>query len=165
MSGKRQLHFNAFLMSSGHHEVPAESLELDRPLPSEVFSRPRVEGAQSRFDLVAELGRRENLTVRQLIARLGGGRGHRTFTGAPEQVADTIEEWFDRGAADGLNVMPPVLPAGLEVFAEHVLPLLRKRGLFRSEYADRTLREHYGLPRPASQYAAANRRSAPQPVG
>jgi N-acetyl-S-(2-succino)cysteine monooxygenase len=57
-----------------------------------------------------------------------------------------------------------VLPAGLEVFAEHVLPIIRKRGLFRTEYAGRTLREHYGLPRPDSQYAAA-RRSTPQPAG
>ena len=146
-------------------EVPEESLELDRPLPPEVFGRPRVEGAQSRFDLVTELGRRENLTVRQLIARLGGGRGHRTFAGTPEQVADTIEDWFTRGAADGFNVMPPVLPDGLEVFAEHVLPVLRKRGLFRAEYAGRTLREHYGLPRPDSQYAAARRLGTPQPVG
>ncbi len=146
-------------------EVPAASLELDRPLPPEVFSRPRVEGAQSRFDLVTDLGRRENLTVRQLIGRLGGGRGHRTFTGTPEQVADTIEDWFERGAADGFNVMPPALPAGLEAFAEHVIPILRRRGLFRTEYTGRTLRDHYGLPRPDSQYAAAPRRSVPQPVG
>jgi FMN-dependent oxidoreductase (nitrilotriacetate monooxygenase family) len=146
-------------------EVPAGTLQLDRPLPEEVFGRPRVEGAQSRFDLVTELGRRENLTVRQLITRLGGGRGHRTFTGTPEQVADTIEDWFERGAADGFNVMPPVLPAGLEAFAEHVLPVIRKRGLFRTEYSGRTLREHYGLPRPDSQYATARRQDSPQPVG
>jgi FMN-dependent oxidoreductase (nitrilotriacetate monooxygenase family) len=145
-------------------EVPAETLKLDQPLPEDVFSRPRVEGAQSRFDLVTELGKREKLTVRQLIARLGGGRGHRTFTGTPQQVADTIEDWFDRGAADGFNVMPPVLPSGLEVFAEHVLPIIRKRGLFRTGYAGRTLREHYGLPRPDSQYAADRRQGAPQPV-
>lgn len=146
-------------------EVPAASLELDRPLPAEVFSRPRVEGAQSRFDLVTELGRRENLTVRQLIGRLGGGRGHRTFSGTPEQVADTIEDWFERGAADGFNVMPPALPAGLEAFAEHVIPVIVRRGLFRTEYTGRTLRDHYGLPRPDSQYAAASRRGVPQPVG
>lgn len=146
-------------------EVPAESLRLDRPLPAEVYSRPRVEGAQSRFDLITELGRRENLTVRQLIGRLGGGRGHRTFTGTPEQIADTIEDWFERGAADGFNVMPPALPAGLEAFAEHVIPIIRQRRLFRTEYAGQTLRDHYGLPRPESQYAAARRRGAPQPVG
>jgi FMN-dependent oxidoreductase (nitrilotriacetate monooxygenase family) len=146
-------------------EVPAEILDLDRPLPAEVFSRPRVEGMQSRFDLVTELGQRENLTVRQLIGRLGGGRGHRTFTGTPEQIADTIVDWFEHGAADGFNVMPTALPSGLEAFAEHVIPILRRRGLFRTEYTGRTLREHYGLPRPDSQYAGAGRPAVPQPVG
>jgi alkanesulfonate monooxygenase SsuD/methylene tetrahydromethanopterin reductase-like flavin-dependent oxidoreductase (luciferase family) len=120
-------------------EIPAERLELDRGLPEEVYARPLVEGAQSRFELVTELARRDNLTVRQLIGRLGGGRGHRTFAGTPEQVADTIVEWAEAGAADGFNVMPPVLPSGLEAFTEHVIPLLRQRGVFRTEYTGRTL--------------------------
>jgi FMN-dependent oxidoreductase (nitrilotriacetate monooxygenase family) len=145
-------------------EIPAEALHLDQPLPDEVYRRPRVEGAQSRFDLITELGRRENLTVRQLIGRLGGGRGHRTFTGTPEQVADTIVDWFERGAADGFNVMPATLPSGLEAFADHVIPVLRRRGLFRTEYTGRTLREHYGIPRPGSQFAA-DRQAVPEPVG
>jgi FMN-dependent oxidoreductase (nitrilotriacetate monooxygenase family) len=146
-------------------EVPAEILELDRGLPPEVLDRPAaVEGAQSRYQLIADLGRRENLTVRQIISRLGGGRGHRTFTGTPEQVAQTIQEWFDAGAADGFNVMPPAMPSGLEAFAEHVIPILRKRGLFRTEYTGRTLRDHYGLPRPESQFAAARRNAVAEPV-
>jgi alkanesulfonate monooxygenase SsuD/methylene tetrahydromethanopterin reductase-like flavin-dependent oxidoreductase (luciferase family) len=103
-----------------------------------------------------DLGVREKLTVRQVIARLGGGRGHRTFTGTPEQVADTIEQWFTQGAADGFNIMPAVLPSGLDAFVDHVVPLLRARGLLRGEYGPRTtLRERYGLPRPANQYVHA----------
>ncbi|MFC0531597.1 hypothetical protein [Phytohabitans kaempferiae] len=73
-------------------------------------------GAQSRFALVTDLARREGLTVRQLLGRLGGGRGHRTVTGTPAGIADTIEEWYNSGAADGFNVMPPLLPSGLEEF-------------------------------------------------
>jgi alkanesulfonate monooxygenase SsuD/methylene tetrahydromethanopterin reductase-like flavin-dependent oxidoreductase (luciferase family) len=88
--------------------------------------------------------------VRQLIGRLGGGRGHRTFSGTPEQVADAIQQWFEAGAADGFNIMPPVLPSGLDAFVDHVIPILRERGIFRHEYSGRTLRDHYGLPRPAS---------------
>ena len=144
-------------------EVPPGLLELDRPLPAEVFGRPQVEGAQSRAQLITDLARREKLTVRQLIGRLGGGRGHRTFTGTPEQVADTIQDWFDQGAADGFNVMPAALPSGLQAFADHVIPIFRQRGLFRTEYTGQTLREHYGLPRPVSQFAA-DRRGVPQPV-
>ncbi|MGM9337101.1 LLM class flavin-dependent oxidoreductase [Streptomyces murinus] len=128
-------------------------LELDRELPAELPPESAVEGAKSRYTLVVELARRERLTVRQLIGRLGGGRGHQTFAGTPEQIADRVETWFTRGAADGFNIMPPVLPSGLDTFVDHVVPILRARGLFRTEYGPkRTLRERYGLPRPANQH-------------
>ncbi|SEF05730.1 LLM class flavin-dependent oxidoreductase [Streptomyces sp. Ag109_O5-10] len=133
--------------------VPAGTLELDAELPAELPPEDAIEGAKSRYTLVVGLARRERLTVRQLIGRLGGGRGHLTFAGTPEQVADAIETWFTRGAADGFNIMPPVLPSGLETFVDHVVPILRARGLLRGEYGPRrTLRERYGLPRPANQY-------------
>jgi FMN-dependent oxidoreductase (nitrilotriacetate monooxygenase family) len=133
---------------------PAQ-LPLDAPLPADLPTEDDVEGAKSRYTLIVELARRENLTVRQLIGRLGGGRGHRTFAGTPEQVASTIEEWARDGAADGFNIMPAALPSGFERFAEHVVPILRSRGLIRTEYVGTTLREHYGLPRPVSRYAPA----------
>ncbi|AOR34333.1 monooxygenase [Streptomyces fodineus] len=134
-------------------QLPSGTLELDAQLPDDLPPESAVEGAKSRYTLVVELARRERLTVRQLIGRLGGGRGHLTFAGTPEQVADQIETWFTRGAADGFNIMPAVLPSGLDAFVEHVVPLLRARGLFRNEYGPRqTLRERYGLPRPVNQY-------------
>ncbi|MEU1704126.1 LLM class flavin-dependent oxidoreductase [Streptomyces sp. NPDC005706] len=129
------------------------TLELDRRLPEDLPPESAIEGAKSRYTLVVELARRERLTVRQLIGRLGGGRGHLTFAGTPEQVAGQIETWFAQGAADGFNIMPAVLPSGLEAFVEHVVPILRERGLLRTGYGPRrTLRERYGLPRPANQY-------------
>ncbi|MGA5317806.1 LLM class flavin-dependent oxidoreductase [Streptomyces pseudogriseolus] len=129
------------------------TLALDAELPGELPSEDEIEGARSRYSLIVELARRERLTVRRLIARLGGGRGHLTFAGTPEQVADTIGRWFAEGAADGFNIMPAVLPSGLETFVDQVVPLLRARGLFRTEYGPRqTLRERYGLPRPANQH-------------
>ena len=91
---------------------------------------------------------------------MAGARGHRVVAGTPEQVADEMQTWFESGAADGFNVMPPWLTGGFEAFADEVLPILRARGLFRTEYTGRTLREHYGLARPASQYARAARKHA-----
>jgi FMN-dependent oxidoreductase (nitrilotriacetate monooxygenase family) len=134
--------------------VSVEALPLDSQLPENLPAEDEIEGAKSRYTLIVDLARRENLTVRQLIARLGGGRGHRTFTGTPEQVADAIEDWFSRGAADGFNIMPPSLPTSLELFAEHVVPILRKRSLFHHEYQGRTLRDHYALPRPENQHTS-----------
>jgi FMN-dependent oxidoreductase (nitrilotriacetate monooxygenase family) len=125
-------------------------LPLDGPLP-ELPEEQDINGNKSRFTLVAELARREQLTIRQLIARLGGGRGHRVFAGTPEQIADQLEQWFAEGAADGFNIMPPYLPGGLDDFVDQVVPLLQDRGLFRTEYSGRTLRDHYGLQRPAGR--------------
>jgi hypothetical protein len=50
--------------------------------------------------------------------------------------------------------MPPVLPSGLELFVDHVVPILQRRGLFRTAYTGTTVREHYGLPRPRNQRLA-----------
>ena len=133
--------------------VTPEELDLDAELPADLPGEDEIEGAKSRYTLIVTLARRERLTVRQLIGRLGGGRGHRTFAGTPEQIADAIQHWWDHGAADGFNIMPAVLPSGLSAFVDHVVPILQRRGLFRTEYTGTTLREHYGLPRPANQYA------------
>jgi alkanesulfonate monooxygenase SsuD/methylene tetrahydromethanopterin reductase-like flavin-dependent oxidoreductase (luciferase family) len=144
---------------SERYERAPESLALDRELPADLPPEDEIEGAKSRYTLIVNLARRERLTVRRLIGRLGGGRGHRTFSGTPEQVADAIQDWFQAGAADGFNIMPPVLPSGLDIFVDQVVPILQRPGLFRSEYTGSTLREHYGLAKPANSFARA-----PQPA-
>ena len=92
--------------------------------------------------------RREKPTLRQLLTSLAGARGHFVTAGTPEQVADLMQDWFESGAADGFNLMPPLLPLMLDVFVAEVVPLLQRRGLFRTAYQGDTLRDHYGLPRP-----------------
>ncbi|QRY53735.1 LLM class flavin-dependent oxidoreductase [Mycolicibacterium septicum] len=124
---------------------------LDAPLPA-LPPIEQIQGNKSRYQLVKDLASSESLTVRQLIAKLGGGRGHRTFAGTAEQVADNLELWFSEGAADGFNIMPPYLPGGLEDFVEQVVPILQRRGLFRTDYTATTLRGHYGLAHRPSRY-------------
>ncbi len=124
-------------------------LPLDKPLRPEDFPDPStVQAARSRAEVIVGAVRREGLTLRQLLARLAGARGHFIFAGTPEQAADLMEDWFRNGVADGFNLMPPVLPWMLDAFVAEVAPLLRKRGVFRSEYDSGTLRGHLGLPRP-----------------
>lgn len=135
-------------------KVAPERLVLDRELPDDLPVVHQIEGAKGRYTLVADLARRERLTVRQLLARLGGGRGHRTLVGTPEQVADSITKFWNEHAADGFNVMPPALPSDLEAFVDQVVPILQRRGLFRTEYTGSILRDNYGLPRPERRYAA-----------
>jgi FMN-dependent oxidoreductase (nitrilotriacetate monooxygenase family) len=136
-------------------------LPLDRPLVPEDFPDPdTVQAARSRTEVILNLVRRDKPTLRQLLAYLAGARGHFVTAGTPEQIADLIEDWFTDGAADGFNIMPPLLPAQLEVFSTGVIPLLQRRGLFRTAYQGETLREHYGLAWPKSAFGEAARESA-----
>jgi FMN-dependent oxidoreductase (nitrilotriacetate monooxygenase family) len=128
-------------------------LPLDRPLAPEDFPEPgTVEAARSRTEVILNLVRRDRPTLRQLLGYLAGARGHFATTGTPEQVADLIEDWFTDGAADGFNIMPPLLPMQLDMFAAEVIPLLQRRGLFRRHYEGTTLRDHYGLQQPDSAF-------------
>ena len=130
-------------------------LPLDKTLSPEDFPDPgSVEAARGRTEVIVGLVRREKPTLRQLLSYLAGARGHFVTTGSPEQIADLMEDWFRHGAADGFNLMPPVLPAMLDVFVAEVVPLLQRRGLFRTAYAGDTLRELYGLPRPDVRFSA-----------
>ena len=128
-------------------------LPLDRPLSATDFPDPAsVEAARSRTEVILNLVKRDKPTLRQLLGYLAGARGHFVTAGTPEQIADLIEEWFTDGAADGFNIMPPLLPGQLDAFSAEVIPILQQRGLFRTEYSGTMLREHYGLPWPESVF-------------
>ncbi|MBV8619123.1 MAG: LLM class flavin-dependent oxidoreductase [Curvibacter sp.] len=124
--------------------------DLDAPPP---YYPELPAGVNSRAHVVIELARRERFTVRQLYEYLAGARGHWVVVGTPQTIADRMQEWFENGAADGFNVMPPVLPQSLDEFVDLVVPELQRRGLFRTAYEGRTLRENLGLERPESRYA------------
>ncbi|MGX1791205.1 LLM class flavin-dependent oxidoreductase [Bosea sp. NPDC055332] len=131
-------------------------LKLDQVLSVDDFPDPaQVQASRSRAQSITALVARERPTLRGLLHSLAGARGHFTATGTPEQIAGIIEDWFTSGAADGFNVMPPILSAQFEIFASEVIPLLRKRGLFRSDYRDGTLRERLGLDPVSSRFDAA----------
>lgn len=125
-------------------EVDLSSYPLDGPLPE----LPAANGPQSRRQLLVDLARRENLTIRQLCQRVTSARGHLTVVGTATDVADTMQAWLEAKAADGFNIMPGHFPVGLTDFTEAVVPELQRRGLFRKDYEGRTLREHLGLARP-----------------
>ncbi len=140
--------------------VDLSGYDLDGPVPRHIIDTNGPKGLASRFQLVVDIVDRENPTIRQLIRRLAGARGHRVVVGTPEHVANEIQGWFEQGAADGFNVMPPYLTGGFDHFVDEVVPILRKRGLFRQDYSGATLRDHFGLPRPDSLFAAEQRKSA-----
>jgi len=134
--------------------------DLDTPFPRHLIPLDGDLAELSRFKVIVDIIEREKPTIRQLMHKLAGARGHWVVAGTPEQIADKIQLWFENGAADGFNIMPPHLPGGFEIFAAEVVPILRKRGLFREDYSGETLRSHFGLDRPQSQYSEPRRASA-----
>jgi FMN-dependent oxidoreductase (nitrilotriacetate monooxygenase family) len=128
--------------------VDPDRLRLDAPLDAQrIGELGSVQTSHGFLNTTLSFARQSGLTVRELIDRNGGA--HRMVIGTPEQIADDIERWFTVGAADGFNLNFDVYPDGLRDFAHHVVPELRRRGIFRHEYEATTLRGHLGLPAPA----------------
>ncbi|MYU11098.1 NtaA/DmoA family FMN-dependent monooxygenase [Streptomyces sp. SID8361] len=130
---------------------------LDDPFPQDALGEladPQAFTASLGFreSLVRALSKRP-YTFREVLDEFGNG-GHRRVVGSPEEIADTIQEWFEAGAADGFNLMPDAFPSGLDDFVDQVVPVLRKRGLFRHEYEEKTLRGRWGFGEPKAAHQA-----------
>lgn len=102
-------------------------------------------GVQSRFEVILKEAKANDLTLEQVMKQVAGSRGHRIVIGTAEQIADKMEDWFVNKAADGFNIMPPLLPTQFEKFVEQVIPILQDRNLVQKTYKTGTLREKFGL--------------------
>ena len=125
----------------------ASGFDLDGPLPE----IPESNAGKTSRERAIDLARRENLTVRQLAQRIGGHTGL-AMIGTPKSIADTMEEWLLTEGSDGFTIQFPYLPGGLYDFVDLVVPELQRRGIFRTVYEGRTLRENLGLPRPVNRF-------------
>jgi alkanesulfonate monooxygenase SsuD/methylene tetrahydromethanopterin reductase-like flavin-dependent oxidoreductase (luciferase family) len=108
---------------------------------------PPSEGGRTFHRVLYDMARRQNMTLRDLYNLTAAARGHWVICGTPTGIADTLEEWFVAGAADGYNILPAYFPGAFADFVDLVVPELQHRGLFRRDYAGQTLRDHLGLPR------------------
>src|ERR1700722_10550291 len=126
---------------------------LDGPVPPP----PPFQGSQTFTSVLYEMAKRENMTLRDLYNLTAAARGHWVTCGTPQGIADTLQEWFEGGAADGFNILPAFFPGGFADFVDLVIPELQRRGLYRRNYEGTTLRDHFGLsrvPSPGAMRAA-----------
>jgi FMN-dependent oxidoreductase (nitrilotriacetate monooxygenase family) len=136
---------NALVLVSSRLGYDVSGYPLDGPVPAP----PLGQGTRTFSKVLYETARRENMTLRDLYNLTAAARGHWVLCGTPARIADTLEEWFDAGAADGYNILPPYFPGAFDDFVDLVVPELQRRGLFRREYEGTTLRDHFGLARVA----------------
>ncbi|MCU6796492.1 LLM class flavin-dependent oxidoreductase [Paenibacillus sp. WQ 127069] len=121
---------------------------LDEPFPD--LGEHGANSQQGSSERIKRTAKEQNLTLRQAALLFSTPRGE--FIGTPEQVADSIQKWFEEGAADGFIVGTGTTGA-LKDFVELVIPILQERGLFRTEYEHDTLRGHLGLQVPVNRYS------------
>ncbi len=132
----------------------AIGLDISQYSPDEPFpDLPLSHGIQGHQRAITEFARRHRLTIRQTAQRLSASIKHRSLVGTTQMIADDLEAWFRAEACDGFITMLPYQLQGLREFTAHVVPELQRRGVFRTAYSGRTLRDHLGIPRPASRYA------------
>ncbi|MEV8610866.1 NtaA/DmoA family FMN-dependent monooxygenase [Amycolatopsis sp. NPDC051373] len=141
----------------GAHDF--SSYDLDAPFPDVAHLAER--GGRTGAAKIIERARTQKLSLRQVVETFSERR-ESPFVGAPETVADTIEQWFAAGTFDGINLAFRN-DEDLTYFVEGVVPLLQKRGLFRTEYEAATLRGNLGLPIPVNRHTAE--RSGPVAAG
>jgi FMN-dependent oxidoreductase (nitrilotriacetate monooxygenase family) len=130
-----------------NHFPDLRDCDIDAPMPEVSMSREHeTAGREPELTLaLMERAKREKLTIRQVFEVISRGFWHFGTIGTPVEIADTMEEWFTTGAADGFIIQPPYTPGAAEDFVQMVLPELRRRGLFRSAYEGTMLRENLGL--------------------
>lgn len=122
----------------------------DGPFPHAVAAEgfKSNQSASQRILALADKG----LTLGEIARQVATPRSN--WTGTPEQLADRFELWLDQRGADGFNLFES-LPGQLELFVDHVVPLLQDKGIFRREYPGATFRETLGLDKPVNRYTAA----------
>lgn len=134
---------------SHYVDMDLTGYDLDDPFPQ--LSEDKAGGSSRRY-AIASVAHRENLTIRQTYERFLPSFGHVVMVGGAETVADQIEDWYRSKACDGFNVHVGYQPAGLEGVVDFVIPELQRRGLFKTEYNGKTLRERLGLETPDNQF-------------
>jgi FMN-dependent oxidoreductase (nitrilotriacetate monooxygenase family) len=140
------------VLAEHYFGVDLSQYELDEPVPE--IELPEVGNSMPRAhqEFMLNKARDEGLTMRQLV---NGFNGLNIYPASAEAAADQFEEYFRKDGCDGFILQISHVPEGVDDFVELVAPLLRERGLLRSEYPGHTLREKLGLPRPQNQFAGS----------
>lgn len=133
-----------------HLDADLTGFDPAAPIPTAILDRevdPVTYGPSLGYhETVVRWVRSNNTSLREVL-RGFGGYGARIVVGTPEQAADTVEEWYRTGAADGFNLMIDEFPRGLETVVDELVPILQRRGVFHREYEDVTLRGRFAARR------------------
>jgi FMN-dependent oxidoreductase (nitrilotriacetate monooxygenase family) len=135
--------------------IDLSAYPIDGPLPP-LPDVSTYDGLRTTLERLKAFAK-EKLTIREIARRISNAGTAPVMAGTPTEIADQMEAWYTAGAADGFNLMFPLLPDDWTNFAEQVVPELQRRGLTPTEYRSGTLRDRLGLPRPANRFSSVRR--------
>jgi FMN-dependent oxidoreductase (nitrilotriacetate monooxygenase family) len=141
--------------------IDLSAYPIDGPLPP-LPDESTYDGQRTNLERLKAFAK-EKLTIREIARRISNAGTGPVMAGTPTDIADQMEAWYKAGAADGFNLMFPLLPDDWTNFSKQVVPELQRRGLTRTEYRSGTLRDRLGLPRPANQFSSVRCTYAPSP--
>ncbi len=125
---------------SGTLGTDFSKFDLDQPL-----AEMQTEASQGLMKAFANIVGDRPLTIREVAIKWGLAVGKPQFVGTPEQVADKMEATWRETGCYGYNLTPTIMPTSVENFVDEVVPILQKRGIYRTEYEGTTLRANLGL--------------------
>ncbi|SNB71356.1 FMN-dependent oxidoreductase, nitrilotriacetate monooxygenase family [Arboricoccus pini] len=128
----------ALAITSCHIGIDLKGMPLDKPL-AVLAEDVQVRGS---FDILMQgMQAEKGLTLREAAQRYGTSCMAPQLCGTAQDVADQMQDLFDSEACDGFVVTPTTFPGMFEDFARALTPELQRRGLLRTAYAGKTLRE------------------------
>jgi FMN-dependent oxidoreductase (nitrilotriacetate monooxygenase family) len=122
--------------------VDLSRYKLDGPLPE---LDETANKSKTMVTMIKTVAASKNFSIREVAIWLASSMSHNRVAGTAVEIADMMQAWFENGACDGFLISPLVYPSGLRQFIAEVLPILRHRGLFRTDYEGKTLRANLGL--------------------
>lgn len=143
-------------LRKGLEGADLSGLDWDDVIPADRLKDPQKavaeQEATTRYPYYHHLITEKKYTLRQMLREIMRAAGHNVVAGSAEQIADHMQHWFENGAADGFALLPPTCGEALDRILTEVVPILQSRGLFRTDYAEGTLRDNLGLARPVNKF-------------
>jgi FMN-dependent oxidoreductase (nitrilotriacetate monooxygenase family) len=125
------------ILASASSNLGADVTKVDSP---QTLARLQGnQGIQGSQDVLEQVMKAEGVTFKEAVSKRREGR---EMVGTASEIADRLQTMFESGICDGFVLTPTMFPGMFEQFCRSVVPELQRRGLFRTEYSGRTLREN-----------------------
>jgi long-chain alkane monooxygenase len=140
---EKQAEHNRLVPLEGGLAILSGHLDFDlSTLPLDTVMAHRTERELQRMQTRYRTPTGELSTLREVAQRHGQSVGLLQMVGTASDVADQMEDFFERVGGDGFMLTPIYSPGAIEEFVDQVVPELRRRGRYRDGYSGATLRDH-----------------------